>query len=105
MKTSKLLKTFVVFCFTLWMGLCCHGQEGAKQQTEAEKYYQRMINKQSIKEYAKGEHFCWRAASGMDRFVNNFTATKDGDWIKEGIKYCDFLLDRMDTARTGTRAG
>ena len=83
------------------MGLCCHGQEGAKQQTEAEKYYQRMINKRSIKEYAKGEHFCWQAASGMGRFVNNFKATKEGDWIKAGIKYCDFLLDLMDTAPDG----
>ena len=83
------------------MGLCCHGQEGAKQQTEAEKYYQRMINKRGIKENPKGEHFCWQAASGMGRFVNNFTATKDGDWIKAGIKYCDFLLDLMDTAPDG----
>ena len=101
MKTSKLLKTFVVFRLTLGMGLCCHGQEGVKQQTEAEKYYQRMINKRGIKENPKGEHFCWQAASGMGRFVNNFTATNDPDWIKAGIKYCDFLLDRMDTAPDG----
>ncbi len=83
------------------MGICCPGQEPEKPQTEAEKYYQRMINKRGIRENPRGEHFCWQAASGMNRFAQSYKAGKDTDWIKWGIKYCDFLLDRMDTAPDG----
>lgn len=101
MNTAKLLKRFVILCLTLWMGMCCPGQEPQKPQTEAEKYYQRSINKRGITENPRGEHFCWQAASGMNRFAESYKAGKDADWIKWGIKYCDFLLDRMDTAPDG----
>jgi len=63
--------------------------------------YNRMINNPAFIKSPKGEGFCWQARGGMTQFINNYEATKNMEWIDAGLKYCDFLIDRMDAAPDG----
>jgi len=103
MRMDKLSRVFIVWCLT---GVFClnaylYAAETGGPDISPEELSRRMINNPDLKKYPKGEIFCWHARVGMNRFVDNFTITGDPNWIKAGIEYCDFLLDKMDTAPDG----
>ncbi len=60
-----------------------------------------MINNHEFVQNANGENFCWHAAVGIDRFVDNYTLTGDTRWLDAGIKYYDFLIGKMATDPEG----
>ena len=103
MRMNKLSGGFIVWCLTavFCLNLCLYADETAKPSVTPEQLCQRMLNNPDLKKHPKGEIFCWHARVGMNRFVDNFTATGEASWIKAGIAYCDFLLDKMDTAPDG----
>lgn len=60
-----------------------------------------LINNPEFVKNANGENFCWHARVGLDRFVENYELTKDTKWLDAGIKYYDFLIEKMETDPDG----
>ncbi len=71
------------------------------QTVSAEGYYTRITGNPNLKTNPKGESFCWHAAAGMHTFVEMYKATQDINWIDNGIKYYDYLIERLDTGPDG----
>ena len=92
---SFFLVTILIFTFPVF------SKDLAKPDITPQRLYQRMINKPSFKNNPRGESFCWHAANGMGQLVNMYLATGDTGWLDSGIKYYDFLIDKMDTGPDG----
>lgn len=48
-----------------------------------------------------GESFCWYARVGMRGFISRYQSSGDTAWLDWGVKYYDYLLDRMQTGPDG----
>ncbi|MEP6951641.1 MAG: hypothetical protein ABI863_20280 [Ginsengibacter sp.] len=95
----------IIFLFPLTIFLClsitsCAQNEITRGGTPKE-LSESMIHNPDFLENAKGENFCWHAAVGIDRYVENFQLTKNTEWLDAGIRYFDFLIDKMDTDPDG----
>jgi hypothetical protein len=102
MKMNKLSVNFmsvllvIIFCIGIFS--CAKKQ---KLDLNAKDLYQKMVTNPNFEKTPNGESFCWQAANGMDQFVNAYNSTKDTCWLNYGIKYYDFLIDKMDTTPDG----
>jgi hypothetical protein len=85
-----------VLCFTF----TAHSQTEVKLPVSPDQLYNRMINYGHVKN-DKGEGFCWHARSDMDVFLNNYKITKNTEWLDAGVKYYDFLVNKMDVGPDG----
>ena len=103
MKMTQSSCAFIVRCLALILCLVISScdKKPAKPEITPPDLYQKMVNNPDLKKYAKGESFCWNARVGMGQYVDNYLLTKDTSWLDWGVKYYDFLLDKMDTAPDG----
>ena len=96
--------TILLVSIVLVLGLSINSfaQAGVKiKETPAGLAEQMIHNPIFLKDAAKGESFCWNARVGMDDYVNNYGLTKNTEWLDAGIKYYDFLLNKLDTDPDG----
>ncbi len=63
--------------------------------------FKEAINNPGFKGSPNGEGFCWNARGAMGEFISNYEATKNTEWLDAGIKYYDWLLDKMLTDPDG----
>ena len=70
-------------------------------ESTPQELYEKMINNPAIKKSPVGESFCWRAGSGMKRYIENYKLTKNKEWLDWGFKYCDFLISKMEEGPDG----
>ncbi|MEP6948102.1 MAG: hypothetical protein ABI863_02455 [Ginsengibacter sp.] len=63
--------------------------------------YEKAINDPDFVKNAKGEGFCWYAVGSLRRFKDKYKETKNIEWLDAGLKYCDFLIGRMDVSPDG----
>ena len=103
MKINKFPLSFIIVCTSLL--LCCMFFSCAKKKvtldTIPQDVYKKMVNSHEQRKEIKGEYFCWLARVGMNQYVDNYELTKDTAWLDFGVKYYDFLLDKMDAAPDG----
>ena len=76
-------------------------QKTAKLDITPDEVYLEAINNSGFERSPKGEGFCWQARGAMGRFISYYKLTGDTQWLDAGIKYYDFLVDKMDTAPDG----
>ncbi len=81
-----------IICLWLVGFIVLEIQGAVAQESTPEELFLQMANNPALKNY-NGESFCWQAAYGMDRFVNNYRLTKNTEWLDAGVKYYDFLID------------
>jgi hypothetical protein len=67
----------------------------------AEETLNRSLRNPALKGDSTGEGFCWQAAYSMGDFLEGYQATGDTAWLDAGVKYYDFLLDRMAVGPDG----
>ncbi len=91
-----LLLSLVIVCFSV----TSYAQQGVILKTSPNALYEKMINYGPVKNL-KGEGFCWNARVGMDQFIDNYILTKNTEWLDAGVKYFDFLINKMDTGPDG----
>ena len=103
MKMTQSSCAFIIRCLTLILCFVIYScaKKPVKLDITPPDLYQKMVNNPDLKKYAKGESFCWNARVGMGQYVDNYLLTKDSSWLDWGVKYYDFLLDKMDTAPDG----
>ena len=101
MKKSVISFSLITGLLILYFGMFSCAEKAVKLDITAEDYYQKMVDNPDLERYSRGESFCWHARVGMKQFVNNYKITKDKSWLDYGVKYYDFLLDKMDTAPDG----
>ncbi len=68
---------------------------GADEAQAAEEFYNRISGNPNFEKFPNGEQFCWHAASGIHTFVEMYEATGDRAWLDQGVRYYDFLVDRL----------
>ncbi len=76
-------------------------QDEMKSDLTPKEVVQRMINDEELKDNPRGENFCWHAAVGIDRYLDNFRLTGNTAWLDAGTSYYDFLIGKMDTDPDG----
>jgi hypothetical protein len=76
-------------------------QDKPKLDITPEELYQTAINNPGFQKSPDGEGFCWQARGAMGRFLSYYHLTKDTEWLDAGVKYYDFLVDKMATAPDG----
>jgi hypothetical protein len=60
-----------------------------------------IINNPNFKTSPGGEGFCWHASAEMRNFVDYYKLTKNTEWLDEGVRYFDWLVNRMLTDPDG----
>ncbi len=96
----KLSLTLKTLCFIVAVISVSANKKGTAQTLAPDRLYQRMANNPAFKKFT-GENFCWQAAYGMNRYVNNYELTKNTEWLDAGVKYYDFLIGKMMTDPDG----
>ena len=100
---TKRILTVSIFLLTIIMlglpGIRVEAQTA--EALSAEDYFKRISGNPNFKTSPKGESFCWHAAAGMHTFVEMYEATHDTVWLDYGIKYYDFLVEKLDTGPDG----
>ena len=99
MKRNRLPHYLSLIALILCFSFITRAQRGG-DSTPAQAY-ERAINNPAFKTSAKGEGFCWQARGAMGGFISNYNATKNTEWLDAGLKYCDWLIDRLDVAPDG----
>jgi len=66
-----------------------------------EKVYEQAVRNAGPKSGGYGESFCWYARYNQGRFVEGYEAWGDTAWLGWGVKYYDFLLEKMSTGPDG----
>lgn len=84
--------------FIQTMAIAQHTKESG--QTPKELAYA-MIHNPAFQESARGEDFCWNAAYGMGRFIQNFQLSRNQAYLDAAVSYYDFLIGTMDTDPDG----
>lgn len=69
--------------------------------TTPEELYQKSINNPGFEKSPDGEGFCWQARGAMNQFISYYKLSKNTEWLDAGIKYYDFLVDKMKTSPDG----
>jgi hypothetical protein len=86
-----------------FLGLAAAASLRAQPRPQAEAFYQKVVGNGNLKKYPRGEDFCWHAAYDLNRFVDAYLAWKDTSWLDWGVRYYEFLVERMDTGPDGYR--
>jgi hypothetical protein len=104
MKLKKESRVNALFLSAAMVLLCFVMQKAAAaMDTKPQDYYQSMISNPNFKTNPNGEGFCWHAGAGMEEFIRHYTLTRDPRWLDWGLRYCDFLVGKMDTDPDGYR--
>ena len=101
MKKLKLASHLVLIIVILCLSFISDGQSGTVPGTTPKESYEKAVNDPDFVQNAKGEGFCWYARGAMNQFITNYEATKNTEWLDAGLKYCDFLIGRMDVSPDG----
>jgi hypothetical protein len=75
----------------------------AQERPRPQALYEKILGNPNLKKFSRGEDFCWHAAYDLPRFVAGYRATKDTAWLDWGVRYYEFLVDRLDTGPDGYR--
>jgi hypothetical protein len=81
-----------IFCATL----------SAQPSASPEALYDQILRNPQL-EQEPGEGWAWHARSAMDRFVQGYEATDDRAWLDQGVRYYEWVIDRMRTGPDGYR--
>lgn len=101
----KNLKNNIIILFwllPLMLGIIIQPYAQTKElDITPDELYKKAINNPGFKRKPKGEGFCWQARGAMGQFLSYYKLTGDTEWLDAGVKYYDFLVDKMDTAPDG----
>ena len=92
---------FLLLMLILSITACNEKKESVKLSTTPDALLEKMINNPAFERNPSGEGFCWQANVGATQYLNNYEITGDTKWLDAGVKYYDFLIDRMDTDPDG----
>ncbi len=101
MKRSRLTDYLYLVVLVILIPMISNAQGRRMPANSPEEAFQRAINNPAFKTSAKGEGFCWQARGAFDQFTRGYESTKDKAWIDAGLKYCDFIIGKMDVAPDG----
>jgi len=96
----KLSLTLKILCLIVAVISVSAPKKASAQSVAPDELYRQMVNNPALKTQT-GENFCWQAAYGMQRFVNNYELTKNTEWLDAGVMYYDFLIGKMQTDPDG----
>jgi hypothetical protein len=93
----------VAFLFIISISIISKGQQVNGVSRTPEEVYNSVISNPNFKTSPGGESFCWHASAEMRNFVEYYKLTKNTKYLDEGIRYFDWLIDRMITDPDGYR--
>jgi hypothetical protein len=99
----KGMNTFLTIILILSLTVECLAQQGLGVSRTPKEVYNSIISNPNFKTSPGGESFCWHASAEMGEFVDYYKLTKNTEWLDEGIRYYDWLIDRMITDPDGHR--
>ena len=94
---ARLLTAAIMFSIPF----VCIAQDTPKLDITPEELYQTAINNPGFQKSPNGEGFCWQAKGAMGRFLSYYRLTQNTEWLDAGVRYYDFLVDKMATAPDG----
>lgn len=95
-KAKNVFLSVVLLCFCL----SSFAQEQIKLSITPDALYSKMTSYGPVKN-GRGEGFCWYARGDMDLYIQNYKLSGNTEWLDAGVKYCDFLIGKMDTGPDG----
>src|SRR5688500_4649170 len=99
-KTKPTTPSFLFLAIFLCLGYVSFSQSTAIDTTP-EELYQKSINNPGFEKSPDGEGFCWQARGAMNQFISYYKLSKNTEWLEAGIRYYDFLVDKMATSPDG----
>ena len=101
MQKSTLINPLVFIIVILCLSFTSAAQSPVTPGITPQQSYEKAVNDPDFIKNARGEGFCWYAVGSMRRFLANYGETKNREWLDAGLKYCDFLIGRMDVSPDG----
>ncbi|MEP7142672.1 MAG: hypothetical protein ABI707_07370, partial [Ferruginibacter sp.] len=101
MQKSKFSCSFYSTALIICLSVTVNAQLTGNSNITPQESYEKAINDPDFVKNAKGEGFCWYAVGWLRRFKAKYGETKNKEWLEAGLKYCDFLINRLDVSPDG----